>query len=108
MFCWLAVFLVREGIQLLLHYDVLFQALAAAAFAFTAAGTSLVLRLAATARIAWSDVLEATVTSRFEANARCHGLEKWAHDGQAGADNANVAFDEEPDTGVDDSPYYQL
>lgn len=41
----------------------------------------------------------------FEADTRRDDLEKRSHDGQAGADDADVAFHEEPDTGVDNRPY---
>lgn len=93
----------------MLDYDVLrggFETLAAAASASasTVAAAPFILCLTARAGVERRDDLEAAVSVRSEGSTRENGLENWPHDGQAGADYAYVAFDKEPDAGVDDCP----
>jgi len=80
-----------------------FETPAAAAVAATATATTVVLRPTTWTRRERRDGLEATIFGS-EAETRCSSLEKRSHNGQAGADDANVTFHEEPGAGVDHRP----
>ena len=79
-----------------------FETPAAAAEAATA--TTVVLRPTTWTRRERRDSHEATIGGS-ETETRCSSLEKRLHNGQAGADDTNVTFHEEPDAGVDHRPY---